>query len=62
MNKSKEVLLDLIDDYVADIDYNADLLRYKIPGERVKQAISEMEELAGKLMLACRDLKKEMQK
>ena len=65
MNRSKEVLLDLIEDYTADIEHNADLLRYRIyriSGERIKQAISEMEETAGKLMLACKDLKKEMER
>ena len=62
MNKSKEVLLDLIDDYASDIEHKAELLRYRIPGERTKQVISEMEEVAGKLMLACKDLKKEMER
>ena len=62
MNRSKEVLLDLIDDYAADIEHNAELLRYRIPGKRTKQVISEMEETAGKLMLACKDLKKEMER
>ena len=62
MNRSKEVLYDLIDDYATNIEHNAELLRYRIPGERTKQVISEIEETAGKLMLACKDLKKEMEK
>ena len=62
MNRSKEVLFDIIDGYTEDIELYAAVLRNNIADEkRKKEILSEMEETAGKLMLACKDLKKEMQ-
>ena len=63
MNRSKEVLFDIIDGYTEDIELYATVLRNNIADEkRKKEILSEMEETAGKLMLACKDLKKEMEK
>ena len=61
MNKSKEVLFSMIDGYTEDIELYVAVLRNNIADEkRKKEILSEMEETAGKLMLACKDLKKEM--
>ena len=63
MNKSKEVLFSMIDGYTEDIELYAAVLRNNVADEkRKKEILFEMEETAGKLMLACKDLKKEMER
>ena len=62
MNRSKKVLRSLIDEYATCIEIYAETLRQKNNKKRKKEALSYMEEVAGKLMLACKDLKKEMEK
>lgn len=63
ITRSKEVLFSMIDGYTEDIELYATVLRNNIADEkRKKEILSEMEETSGKLMLACRDLKKEMEK
>ena len=63
ITRSKEVLFSMIDGYTEDIELYAAVLRNNVADEkRKKEILSEMEETAGKLMLACKDLKKEMQK
>ena len=61
ITRSKEVLFSMIDGYTEDIElYAAVLLNNVADEKRKKEILSEMEETAGKLMLACRDLKKEL--
>ena len=63
ITRSKEVLFSMIDGYTEDIELYAAVLRNNIADEkRKKEILSEMEETAGKLMLACKDLKKEMER
>lgn len=63
ITRSKEVLFSMIDGYTEDIELYAAVLRNNVADEkRKKEILSNMEETAGKLMLACKDLKKEMQK
>ena len=62
MNKSKEVLYDLIDKYTEKISGRTLMLLHEVNKKQAIKILSEIEETAGKLMLACKDLKKEMEK
>ena len=62
MNKSKEVLYDLIGKYTEKISGRTLMLLHEVNKKQAIKILSEIEETAGKLMLACKDLKKEMEK
>lgn len=63
MNKSEEVLFSIIDGYIKNLKTCDVHFRNNTFDKNIKKEIlSNMEETAGKLMLACRDLKKEMEK
>lgn len=59
--KSKEVLEDLISDYIEDLDlYDAGFKNPLLDKKRKIEILSNMEETAYKLRLACADLRKEI--
>ena len=59
--KNKEVLEDLISDYIEDLDlYDAGFKNPLLDKKRKIEILSNMEETAYKLRLACADLKKEI--
>ena len=63
MNKSKEVLFGVIDNYIEEMEVYSDGLQNEAYSERIKKALlSNMKETLYKLKLACKDLKKEMQR
>ena len=63
MNKSKEVLLDVIDNYIEEMEVYSDGLQSKAYSERIKKLLlSAMKETVYKLKLATKDLKNEMEK
>ena len=60
-SKNKEVLEDLISDYIEDLDlYNAGFKNPLLGKKRKIEMLSNMEETAYKLRLACADLRKEI--
>ena len=60
-NKGKEVLEDLISDYIEDLDlYDAGFRNPLLDKKRKIEILSNMEEAAYKLHLACADLRKEI--
>ena len=60
-NKNKEVLEDLISDYIEDLDlYDAGFKNPLLDKKRKIEILSNMEETAYKLRLACADLRKEI--
>ncbi len=59
--KDKEVLEDLISDYIEDLDlYDAGFKNPLLDKKRKIEMLSNMEETAYKLRLACADLRKEI--
>ena len=61
MNKNKEIIEDLITDYIEDLDlYNAGFKNPLLDKKRKIEMLSNMEETAYKLRLACADLRKEI--
>ena len=61
MNKNKEIIEDLITDYIEDLDlYNAGFKNTLLDKKRKIEMLSNMEETAYKLRLACADLRKEI--
>ena len=61
MNKNKEIIEDLITDYIEDLDlYNAGFKNTLLDKKRKIEILSNMEETAYKLRLACADLRKEI--
>ncbi len=54
-----KILFDMIEKYIEEEKAGASSLSWGITYERAVKILGEMEETAGKLMLACRDLKKE---
>ena len=63
MNRSKEVLFGVINNYIEEMEVYSDGLQSKAYSERInKLLLSSMKETIYKLKLACKDLKKEMQK
>ena len=61
VKKSKEVLEDLISDYIEDLDlYDAGFKNPLLDKKRKIEILSNMEETAYKLHLACADLRKEI--
>lgn len=60
-NKNKEVLEYLIIDYLEDLDlYDAGFRNQLLDKKRKLEILSNMEEVAYKLHLACADLRKEI--
>ena len=60
-NKGKEVLEDLITDYIEDLDlYDAGFRNPLLDKKRKLEILSNMEETAYKLRLACANLRKEI--
>ena len=60
-NKNKDVLEDLISDYIEDLDlYDAGFRNPLLDKKRKLEILSNMEETAYKLRLACADLRKEI--
>ena len=61
VKKGKEVLEDLISDYIEDLDlYDAGFKNPLLDKKRKIEILSNMEETAYKLRLACADLRKEI--
>ena len=61
MSKNKDVLEDLITDYIEDLDlYDAGFRNPLLDKKRKLEILSNMEETAYKLRLACADLRKEI--
>ena len=61
MSKNKDVLEDLITDYIEDLDlYDAGFKNPLLDKKRKTEILSNMEETAYKLRLACADLRKEI--
>ena len=59
--KNKDVLEDLITDYIEDLDlYDAGFKNPLLDKKRKIEILSNMEETAYKLRLACADLRKEI--
>jgi hypothetical protein len=59
--KAKEVLEDLISDYIEDLDlYDAGFRNPLLDKKRKLEILSNMEETAYKLHIACADLRKEI--
>ena len=60
-NKNKEVLEDLIIDYLESLDiYNAKFRNLLLDKKQRKEVLINMQETAYKLHLACADLRKEI--
>ena len=60
-NKNREIMEDLITDYIEDLDlYNAGFKNPLLDKKRKIEMLSNMEEIAYKLRLACADLRKEI--
>ena len=60
-SRNKEVLEDLISDYIEDLDlYDAGFKNPLLDKKRKIEILSNMEETAYKLRLACADLRKEI--
>ena len=60
-NRSKIILEDLITDYIEDLDlYGAGFRNPLLDKKRKLEILSNMEETAYKLRLACADLRKEI--
>ena len=60
-NKNREIIEDLISDYIKDLDlYNAGFKNPLLDKKRKIEMLSNMEETAYKLRLACADLRKEI--
>lgn len=61
MNKNKEIIEYLIIDYLEDLDlYDAEFRNPLLDKKRELEILSNMEETAYKLRLACADLRKEI--
>ena len=61
MNKNKEILEDLISDYIEDLNlYYAGFRNPLLDKKRKLEILYNMEETAYKLHLACADLRKEI--
>ena len=61
MNKNKEIIEDLITDYIEDLDlYDAGFKNSLLDKKRKLEILSNMEETAYKLHRACADLRKEI--
>ena len=61
MNKNKEIIEDLISDYIEDLDlYDAGFKNPLLDKKRKTEILSNMEETAYKLHLACENLRKEI--
>jgi hypothetical protein len=60
-NRSKIILEDLITDYIEDLDlYGAGFRNPLLDKKRKLEILSNMEETAYKLHIACKDLRKEI--
>ena len=60
-NKNREIMEDLITDYIEDLDlYDAGFKNPLLDKKRKIEMLSNMEEIAYKLRLACADLRKEI--
>ena len=60
-NKNREIIEDLITDYIEDLDlYDAGFKNPLLDKKRKIEILSNMEETAYKLHLACADLRKEI--
>ena len=61
MNKNKEIIEDLISDYIEDLDlYDAGFKNPLLDKKRKTEILSNMEETAYKLHLACENLRQEI--
>ena len=60
-NKNREIIEDLITDYIKDLDlYDAEFRNPLLDKKRKIEMLSNMEETAYELRLACADLRKEI--
>ena len=60
-NKNREIIEDLISNYIEDLDLYDAGFRSQLPDKKRKlEILSNMEETAYKLRLACADLRKEI--
>lgn len=60
-NKNREIIEDLITDYIEDLDlYDAGFKNPLLDKKRKLEILSNMEETAYKLHIACKDLRKEI--
>ena len=60
-NKNREIMEDLITDYIEDLDlYYAGFRNPLLDKKRKLEILSNMEETAYKLHIACKDLRKEI--
>ena len=60
-NKNREIIEDLITDYIEDLDlYDAEFRNPLLNKKRELEILSTMEETAYKLHIACADLRKEI--
>ena len=61
MNKNREIIEDLITDYIEDLDlYDAGFRNPLLDKKRKLEILSNMEKTAYKLHIACEDLRKEI--
>ena len=60
-NKNREIMEDLISDYIEDLNlYDAEFRNPLLDKKRKIEMLSNMEETAYELRLACADLRKEI--